>query len=229
MKTIGMVGGTGWMSSVEYYTLINEETNRRLGGLEFAKCILFSINYGEIDSFNKNNNKAGVFDLVYDASIKLVNSGADCIVLCANTLHQFIEKLEPMLDVTIVDITKATSYHIKQRNITRVGLLGTRQTMEMNFFKSRISESGCKVLVPGSRDRNFIQRTISDEMLKGSLTVASRNRLVSICDELIRHGAGGIILGCTELPLYLRQNDVSVPLFDTLTIHAMAAVDFALS
>ena len=229
MKTIGMVGGTGWMSSVEYYTLINEETNRRLGGLEFAKCILYSINYGEIDLCNKKNNTAGVFDLVHDAVIKLVSAGAGCIVLCANTLHQFVEELEPMLDVPIVDITKATAYQVKQRNITRVGLLGTRQTMEMKFFKSRLSESGCKVLVPGSCDRNFIQRTISDEMLKGILTVESRNRLVSICDELIRQGTEGIILGCTELPLYLRQNDVTVPLFDTLTIHAMAAVDFALS
>jgi len=229
MKTIGMVGGTGWMSTVEYYTLINEETNRRLGGLEFARCILFSINYGEIDTCNKNNNSAGVLSLVRDAALKLEASEAGCIVLCANTLHQFVGDLEPLLNVPIIDITRATATQVKRSNITRVGLLGTSQTMEMSFFKSRLSESGCTVLVPGSCDRNFIQEALSDEILKGFLTVPSRNRLVSICNELIYQGAGGIILGCTELPLFLKQSDISVPLFDTLTIHALAAVDFALS
>ncbi|OFX88113.1 MAG: aspartate racemase [Bacteroidetes bacterium GWF2_33_16] len=228
MKTIGLVGGTGWISSIEYYRIINEETNRRLGGLEFAKCILYSVNYAEIDRYNKTNNKEGVYNLIHQASIKLAFSGADCIVLCVNTLHQFVDKLELELDVPIVHIATATASQIKQRNINQVGLLGTRQTMEMDFYKSRLKENGIEVLVPEINDRNFIQQTILSELIKGLFLTTSRVIFVSICNDLINQGAEGIIMGCTEIPLLLKQDEVSVPLFDTLTIHAMAAVDFAL-
>ncbi|PKP35337.1 MAG: aspartate racemase [Bacteroidetes bacterium HGW-Bacteroidetes-17] len=228
MKTIGLVGGTGWISSAEYYRIINEETNRRLGGLEFSKCILYSINYGEIDSFNKNNNRVGVYDLILDASIKLINSGAEGILLCANTLHQFVDKLELVLNVPIIHIANATANQIKQKEIQKVGLLGTKQTMEMNFYKSRLNASGIEVYVPELDDRNFIQQTISNELIKGIFLEKSRNRFVTICNDLINRGVEGIILGCTEIPLLLKQENVNIPLFDTLEIHAMAAVDFAL-
>lgn len=228
MKTIGLVGGTGWISSAEYYRIINEETNRRLGGLEFSKCILYSINYGEIDSFNKNNNRVGVYDLVLDASIKLISSGAEGILLCANTLHQFVDKLEQVLNVPIIHIANATADQIKQKEIQKVGLLGTKQTMEMNFYKSRLNASGIEVYVPELDDRNFIQQTISYELIKGIFRSDSRNRFVAICDDLVKQGAEGIILGCTEIPLLLKQENVNIPLFDTLEIHALAAVDFVL-
>lgn len=228
MKTIGLVGGTGWISSAEYYRIINEETNRRLGGLEFSKCILYSINYGEIDSFNKNNNRVGVYDLVLDASIKLISSGAEGILLCANTLHQFVDKLEQVLNVPIIHIANATADQIKQKEIQKVGLLGTKQTMEMNFYKSRLNASGIEVYVPELDDRNFIQQTISEELIKGVFYNSSRDRFVTICNDLINRGVGGIILGCTEIPLLLKQENVNIPLFDTLEIHALAAVDFAL-
>ncbi len=131
-----MVGGTGWISSAEYYRIINEETNRRLGGLDFARCILFSVNYGEIDAFNRKNNREGVYKLILDASLKLVGSGADCIVLCANTLHQFVERLEKEVHIPVIHIAEATAGELIRSNMKKIGLLGTKQTMEMDFYKA---------------------------------------------------------------------------------------------
>ncbi|TFH48836.1 MAG: amino acid racemase, partial [Bacteroidia bacterium] len=133
MKTIGLAGGTGWISSADYYKIINEETNRRLGGLEFARCILYSVNYGEIDAFNRQDNREGVYQLILDASQRLISSGADFIVLCANTLHQFAERLESQINVPVIHIAEATADEIIRKKMNKIGLLGTKQTMEMDF------------------------------------------------------------------------------------------------
>ncbi len=228
MKTIGLVGGTGWISSVEYYKIINEEINRRSGGLAFARCILYSINYGDIDAFNRLDDKEGVYRLILDAASKLIRSGADFIVLCANTTHQFADRLEKEIDVPVVHIAEATADEIRRKNINRVGLLGTRQTMEMDFYKSKLNDRKIEVLVPGPDDRDFIQDTISNELLRGIFSEESRVRFIAICKGLNRRGAEGIVLGCTEIPLLLKQEDTDIPLFNTLAIHAGAAVDFAL-
>jgi aspartate racemase len=229
MKTIGLVGGTGWISSAEYYRIINEETNKRSGGLTFSRCILYSVNYGEIDTYNKKNDKEGVFSLILDATLKLAGSGADCIVLCANTLHQFFERLEQETDLPFIHIADAVAKEIGRKKMSRVGLLGTKQTMEMDFYKSRLNERNIGVLIPEQSDRDFIQKTISDELLKGVFSDASRYRFVEICEELHGRGAEGIVLGCTEIPLLLKQENINIPIVNTLTIHAMAAVDFALN
>ncbi|MRR21765.1 amino acid racemase [bacterium] len=229
MKTIGLVGGTGWISSAEYYKIINEEINRRSGGLVFARCILYSINYGEIDAYNRLNDKEGVYRLILDASLKLILTGADFIVLCANTTHQFAERLQQEIDLPVIHIAEATAAEIKRKNINRVGLLGTKQTMEMDFYKSILIDRNIKVLVPEPDERDFIQNTISDELLKGIFSGQSRIRFIGICKELNRRGAEGIVLGCTEIPLLLRQEDTDIPLFNTLAIHARATVDFALA
>jgi aspartate racemase len=228
MKTIGLAGGTGWISSAEYYRIINEEINRRSGGLEFARCILYSINYAEIDAFNKQNNKEGVYKLILDATLKLAGSGADFIILCANTLHQFVERLEQEIDVPIIHIAEATADEIRREKMSKVGLLGTKQTMEMDFYKSRLNEKGIDTLVPELSDRDFIQKTISDELLRGVFSDDSRYRFIEICKELNKRGAEGIVLGCTEIPLLLRQEDIDIPIINTLKVHAMAAVDYAL-
>lgn len=228
MKTIGLAGGTGWISSAEYYRIINEEINRRSGGLDYARCILYSINYAEIDAFNKQNNKEGVYRLILDATLKLAGAGADFIVLCANTLHQFIERLEKETDIPIIHIAEATANEIRKKKMSKVGLLGTKQTMEMDFYKSRLKEKEIDTVVPELIDRDFIQKTISDELLKGVFSDESRYRFVEICRELRNRGAGGIVLGCTEIPLLLRQEDIDIPIINTLAVHAMAAVDFAL-
>jgi aspartate racemase len=228
MKTIGLVGGTGWISSAEYYKIINEEINRRSGGLVFARCILYSVNYGEIDAFNREDNKEGVYQLILDASLKLILSGADFILLCANTTHQFAERLEREIDVPLVHIAEATAAEIRRKNINMIGLLGTRQTMEMDFYKSKLNDSNIEVLVPEPDDRDFIQNTISDELLRGIFSENSRLRFIGICKKMKMRGAEGIVLGCTEIPLLLKQEDTDILLFNTLTIHARAAVDFAL-
>ena len=228
MKTIGLAGGTGWISSAEYYRIINEEINRRSGGLEFARCILYSINYAEIDAFNKQNNKEGVYKLILDATLKLAGSGADFIILCANTLHQFVERLEQEIDIPIIHIAEATADEIRIKKMSKVGLLGTKQTMEMDFYKSRLKEKGIDTLVPELSDRDFIQKTISDELLRGVFSDDSRSHFIEICKELNKRGAEGIVLGCTEIPLLLRQEDIDIPIINTLNVHAMAAVDFAL-
>ena len=228
MKTIGLAGGTGWISSAEYYRIINEEINKRSGGLEFARCILYSMNYGEIEAFNRQNNKEGVYDLILDTTLKLAASGADFIILCANTLHQFVERLEQEIDVPFIHIADATADEIRIKKMSKVGLLGTKQTMEMDFYKSRLKEKEIDTLVPELSDRDFIQKTISDELLRGVFSDDSRYRFIEICKELSKRGAEGIVLGCTEIPLLLRQEDIDIPIINTLNVHAMAAVDFAL-
>lgn len=228
MKTIGLVGGTGWISSAEYYRIINEEINKRSGGLEFARCILYSINYADIDAFNKQNNKEGVYNLIIDATLKLAGSGADFIILCANTLHQFVERLEQEIDVPIIHIAEAAADEIRRKKLSKIGLLGTKQTMEMDFYKSKLKERNIDVIVPELSERDFIQKTISEELLKGVFYEETRYRFIEICKELNKRGAGGIVLGCTEIPLLLKEGDISIPIINTLTVHAMAAVDFAL-
>lgn len=229
MKTIGLAGGTGWISSAEYYRIINEEINKRSGGLEFARCILYSVNYAEIDTFNKQNNKEGVYNIILDATLKLAGSGADFIILCANTLHQFVERLEQEIDVPIIHIAEAVASEIRLRKMKKIGLLGTKQTMEMDFYKSRLKEKGIDTVVPVLSDRDFIERTISDELLRGVFSDESRYRFIEICKELNKRGAEGIVLGCTEIPLLLKQEDIDIPIINTLNVHAMAAVDFALN
>ena len=228
MKTIGLIGGTGWVSTVEYYRIINEETNKRLGGLEAAKCILYSLNYGEIDSFNKKNDSEGIFLLLSNAAEKLIAAGADCILLCANTMHQYASRLELKIDVPLIHIAQATGEAIKNRGLNKVGLLGTKQTMEMDFYKSKLNEKEIEVIIPEKIDRDFIQNTISNELLKNMFLDESRTRFQKIMEKLKTNGAEGIILGCTEIPLLIKQEHSALPLFNTLEIHSIAAVDFAL-
>ena len=228
MKTIGLIGGTGWVSTIEYYRIINQEINKRLGGLEAARCILFSLNYGEVDEFNKNNNPEGIFSLLDNAAEKLIAAGADCLLLCANTMHQFASRLEKQIDIPLLHIAKATGEEIKKKGIGKVGLLGTKQTMEMDFYKSKLNEVDITVLTPVKEERDFIQRTISEELLKNIFLEESRERFREIMKDLQKEGAGGIVLGCTEIPLLIKQEHSALPLFNTLEIHSMAAVDFAL-
>lgn len=228
MKTIGLVGGTGWISSVEYYRIINEEINHRQGGLTFARCVLYSFNYGEIDALNKQNDLDGVFALVLDASRKLIKVGVDCLLLCANTLHMFADKLESQISVPLVHIAAATANAIKQQNLSKVGLLGTKYTMEQDFYKARLAQHNIAAIVPAPDDRLFIHDTIMNELLKGIFKKESKARLLQIIAKLHQQGAQGIVLGCTEIPLIIKEGDIDLPLFNTTVIHSLAAVDFAL-
>jgi aspartate racemase len=229
MRIIGLVGGTGWISTVEYYRIINQETNRRRGGLRFAECVLYSLDFGVIAELKERGDDEGIFRLVLEASRKVEAAGAECILLCANTMHQHADGLEGRLSIPVVHIADATGAAIKRRGMKTVGLLGTKQTMELDFYRKRLARLGIEAMVPDEDDRRFVDGTIMDELLKGIFAPASKARFLSIMEELHGRGAEGIVLGCTEIPLLVKQSDSGLPLFDTLDIHARAAVDFALS
>jgi aspartate racemase len=228
MKTIGLVGGTGWTSTVEYYRIINQEINKRLGSLNSAKCIIHSFNYAVINELNKKDDHAGIFNLVLEASQKLKTASVDFLILCANTLHQYADELEKLIDLPIVHIAEAAANEIKKQNITTVGLLGTKFTMEMDFYTKKLEAAGIESLVPQKPERDFIHSAIMDELLKEEFKNETKRKFLNIIDELKSDGAQGIVLGCTEIPLLIKQNDTILPVFNTLEIHAKAAVDFAL-
>lgn len=229
MKTIGMIGGTGWPSTLEYYRLINQETNKRLGGLNSAKIVMTSFNYAEIDTLNKSEDHTGVYKLVLDSAQKLKKCSVDCLVICANTLHQYVETLEQEMGIFIVHIADATADEIKKKKLRKIGLLGTRFTMEMDFYSKRLKEKGIDCIVPEKSDREFIHNAIMSELLKEVFKTSTKERFLQIINDLEQKGAEGIVLGCTEIPLLIKQSDIPLPVFNTLEIHAKAAVDFALS
>lgn len=228
MKTLGLIGGTGWISTVEYYRIINEQINHSEGGLTFARCIIFSLNYGDIDRLNKNHDSDGVYLLIREAAGKLVNAGVDGLVLCANTLHFFADRLQENISVPIIHIASATAGHIKKQHLSIIGLLGTKITMEEDFYKKRLEKEGITALIPEEKERDFIHSNIMNELLKGIFRKESKNRYFQIIEKLKNRGAQGIVLGCTEIPLLIKPEDLNLPLFNTLTIHSQAAVDFAL-
>jgi aspartate racemase len=227
MKTIGLIGGTGWVSTLEYYRLINEGINKRLGGLNAARCILYSFNYADINEFNLRDDHEGIYKLVLDAAIKLKNSGADCLMLCANTMHQYVERLEEEIKLPIIHIADATAAEIKKQGLKTIGLIGTKFTMEMDFYTKRLSNAGIISLVPEKSERLFIHSTIMNELLKEEYKPETKQRFLEIINDLEQNGAQGIVLGCTEIPLLIKQKDIHLPVFNTLEIHAKAAFDFA--
>jgi aspartate racemase len=229
MKTIGMIGGTGWLSTEQYYRLLNEETNKRLGGLNSANIVLHSLNYAEIDNLNRADDNAGVYKLVLDAAKKLNAASVDCLMLCANTLHQFVDDLQEEIDLPIVHIADAAAAEIKKHSLNKIGLLGTRATMEMDFYKKRLNNAGIESLVPGKPEIEFIHSVIMNELLKENFRKETKEKFLNIINELEQRGAQGIILGCTEIPLIIKQEDTPLPVFNTLELHAKAVVEFALS
>jgi len=228
MKTIGMIGGTGWVSTAQYYRLLNEETNKRLGGLNSAKLVLYSFNYAEIDKLNRVDDNAEVYKLVLDAAKKLRVASVDCLMLCANTLHQYVDNLQEEIDLPIIHIADAAAAEIKTHKLNKIGLLGTRATMEMDFYKKKLSNAGIESLVPGKPEREFIHNAIMNELLKENFCKDTKENFLNIINELEQRGAHGIVLGCTEIPLLIKQEDTYLTVFNTLGLHAKAAVEFAL-
>lgn len=226
MKKLGLVGGISWVSTIDYYRYINEGIHEKAGGLNYAECLIYSLNYGDIHAIGWNNS----FDILLTACQSLQKSGADAIVLCANTAHQFAEKLKMQIELPLIHIVSATADAVKRSGLNKIGLLGTKFTMEMDFFKTGLKNQGIEVLIPELEGtRNFIQHTLREELGAGIINEQTKKAYISIINELIEAGAEGIILGCTEIPMIISQNDISVPVFDTTKIHSMAAVTFALS
>jgi aspartate racemase len=228
MKTLGLIGGISWVSTIDYYRYINLGINDKLGGLNYAQCIIYSFNYADIKKSNDSGDLEGTLQLLLNACSHLKDSGAEAIVLCANTMHMFAGAISAQVQLPVIHIAEATAYEISRQNLRTVGLLGTKFTMEKDFFKEKLSAKNINTIIPDEEDRNFIHMTIFDELGKGIVLPATAARYISIINDLIARGAQGIILGCTEIPLLIGQKDIAVPAFDTTRIHADAAVAFAL-
>ncbi|MBO9585759.1 MAG: aspartate/glutamate racemase family protein [Flavobacterium sp.] len=230
MKKLGLVGGISWVSTIDYYRFINEGINEKLGGLVFAECIIYSLNFDDFQRNNTNGDWDASFKLLLKACKSLEKSGAEAIVLCANTAHAVSDRLEKEIALPIIHVVTATANEINKLGLKKVGLLGTKFTMEMDFYFDKLAENNIEAIVPFlQEDRDFIQKTLKEELGRGIISEQTKKAYLSIIDELIENGAEGIILGCTEIPLLLSQEDISVPAFDTTRIHSEAAVKFAVS
>ncbi|MGH1287607.1 aspartate/glutamate racemase family protein [Bacillus toyonensis] len=228
MKTIGLIGGMSWESTSEYYRILNEEIKSRLGGLHSAKCLINSVDFEEIERFQSNGDWDGAGEVLGNAAYSLQNGGADFIIICTNTMHKVVEKIKENINIPVLHIADATAKEIKRKGIQTIGLLGTKYTMEQDFYKSRIEENNIKVIVPVEKNREKINEIIYTELCLGKITSQSREYYKRVIEELVQKGAQGIILGCTEIGLLIKQEDVVVPIFDTTFIHAMEAVNVAL-
>jgi aspartate racemase len=228
MKTIGLIGGMSWESTVEYYRVINQMVKATLGGLHSAKCVLYSVDFDEIESYQKTDDWEKAAGALIDAAASLEKAGADFIVLCTNTMHKVADKIQARVGIPLLHIADATAEEILIKNIKKIGLLGTRYTMEQDFYKSRLGEKGIRVIIPEEKDRAVIHRVIYEELCLGKILEESRDQFRRMMDELVTRGAEGIILGCTEIGLLVKKEDSKVPLFDTAYLHAVKAVEYAL-
>lgn len=229
MKRIGLLGGLSWVSTLDYYRYLNEGINDRLGGLNFAECVIYSLNFNDVQQHGWDDWDR-TFRLVSDGCRRLKAAGAEALVLCANTAHAVADRIEADVRLPVIHIATATAREVSRRGLRKVGLLGTSFTMELPFYKDKLREHGIECLVPQEHAvRAFVQHTIKEELGRGIVRSETREAYIGVTNRLIADGAEGIVLGCTELPLLLGQEDIAVPVFDTTKIHVKAAVDFALS
>ena len=230
MKTIGLIGGISWLSSMEYYRLLNEEVNKRLGGVHAGKIILYSVNFAEIKVLTAEDRWEEIAMIVNDVARKLEQAGADCILIGANTMHKIADEIQQNIGIPIIHIAEATALQVKKQQLKKVALLGTKYTMQLDFYKDKLSVQDITTIIPEDDEEiEFINTAIYDEMGKGIFLPATKQKILDIINSLIKKGAEGIVLGCTEIPLLIKQEDCSAPVFDTTQIHSTAAVNFALS
>lgn len=230
LKTIGLIGGMSWTSSLEYYRIINELTAKELGGLHSAKILLYSIDFEELNFLQRNNQWIAATDLITKAICRLEQSGSDIALICSNTGHEGADIIAKKVKIPLLHIVDVTAREITSMNLNKVGLIGTKYTMEKKFFKDRLKNNfGINVIIPEKNDREIIHNVIYKELCNGLIRESSKKQFLRIINSLVEAGAGGIVLGCTEIPLLIGQKDAPIPVFDTTRIHAKAAVDFALA
>jgi aspartate racemase len=230
MKTIGMIGGMSWESSIEYYRIINETVRAELGGLHSAKSMVVSVEFAEIEALQHQDRWDEAATILIDAAHSLESGGADFAIICTNTMHKLYDIIQQNIQIPLLHIADATAETIKAAGIQKIALLGTRFTMEENFYKGRLIENyGLDVIIPGSEDMEIVHRIIYDELCAGIIQSESKQQYKDIIRRLVQTGAEGIILGCTEIGLLVKQEDSPVLLFDTTEIHAKAAVKYALA
>jgi aspartate racemase len=230
MKIIGMIGGMSWESSIEYYRIINETVRTELGGLHSAKSMMVSVEFAEIEALQHQGRWDEASKILIDAARSLENGGADFGIICTNTMHKLYDRIQQSIQIPLLHIADATAESIKAEGIQKIALLGTRFTMEENFYKGRLVDNyGLEVIIPSSADMEIVHRIIYDELCAGLIKSDSKQSYADIIGRLVQEGAEGIILGCTEIGLLVKQEDSPVLLFDTTEIHAKAAVKYALA
>jgi len=228
MRTLGLLGGMSWESTLPYYRYVNERVRERLGGLHSARLVLYSVDFAEIERLQHIGDWDTAGRVLADAAQSLERAGAEALVLCTNTMHRVLDAIESVIRIPVVHIADATARRIRDAGLAKVGLLATRFTMEQDFYRGRLEQNGVAVLVPDAGERGEIHRIIYEELCLGVIRDSSRETYRTIMAALVARGAEGLILGCTEIGLLVGADDTRVPLFDTARIHAEAAVDWAL-
>jgi len=229
MKTIGLIGGMSWESSLEYYRVMNLTVKEKLGGFHSAKCFMYSLDFEEVEKLQHEGKWDEATALMIEAARKIEKAGADFVVICTNTMHKMAEEIKKSIRIPLLHIADVTAEKIKEKGLRKIGLLGTRFTMEQDFYRSRLEKKhGLEVIVPDEEERQIIQNILYNELCVGEIKKLSKNTFKKIIKNLAIRGAEGIILGCTEIPLIVEQKDYKIPLFDTTRIHAKRAVEYAL-
>jgi aspartate racemase len=228
MKTIGLIGGITWLSTIDYYRLINQIVNEKLGGVSSAKILMCSVEFAEIKRLTETDDWDGLAAIISNAAQKLETASADCILICANTMHKIADKIQASIKIPLIHIAEETAKAVVHKQLQKVALLGTKYTMQLDFYKNKLSEKNIETIIPNTTDIEYINDAIYNEMGKGIFLPERKQVFLRIINELIAKGATGVVLGCTEIPILIKQEDVSVPVFDTTAIHTKAAVEFAL-
>lgn len=228
MKTLGLLGGMSFESTIPYYRLINQRVQQQLGGLHSARLLMYSVDFHDIEQLQRRGDWQQAGQLLADAASALQRAGADGLVLCTNTMHKVAAAIEQATPLPLLHIADATAQQIRSQGLQRIGLLGTRFTMEQDFYKARLAAQGIEVLIPDPPGRDLVHQVIYEELCLGQINAGSRLAYQRIIAGLVRSGAEGVILGCTEIGLLVQPEDATVPLFDTTAIHARAAADWML-
>lgn len=228
MKTIGIIGGLTWHSTADYYRLINQQINAKLGGAEAGKIILYSVNFGEIKRLTEKNDWTGIANNIKEIAQKLEASGADCILIGANTMHKIADEVQSAISIPLIHIAEETAKVIVAKEFKKVALIGTKYTMQLDFYTDKLAAKGISTIIPEQDDITYINNAIYTEMDQGVFLPETKKRFIQIIDKLQHAGAEAVILGCTEIPILIKQEDVDVPVLDTTAIHVDAAVKFAL-
>lgn len=228
MKTIGLIGGMSWESTVTYYKIINETVKERLGGFHSGKILLYSVDFAEIEECQAKGEWEKSAEILSEAAENLEKAGADFIVICTNTMHKVAGKIQENIKIPVIHIADATAHKLKQDGILKTALLGTKYTMTQDFYKEKLRENGIEVLIPEEKDIEIVNHVIYEELCLGKILDSSRKEYIRIIDGLKEKGAQGVILGCTEIGLLISQKDSSLPVYDTTEIHALSACEKAL-
>lgn len=229
MKTIGLIGGMSWESTAEYYRILNERTRERLGGLHSARCVLYSVDFAEIERLQVQGRWAEAGEVLADAARSLEAAGAELLLICTNTMHKVADSVEAAVSVPLLHLADTTAAAVRAAGLSRVGLLGTAFTMEQEFYRGRLAAGGLDVLVPDPEGRALVHRVIYEELCLGIVRDESRAAYRRVVEDLVARGAEGVVLGCTEIELLIGPEDSPVPVFPTARLHAEAAVDAALA